>query len=170
MKALLPLCLLLASLPALAEPTVFGLTLAKSTESDMRQMYEAEPIGQNRYSDGPMYSIPKSSIEFEGLKNVTAIFDEGGVLQAVLTDLPKHKCDYLRSALSQKYTAYKEVIPFVGDKLIVYRSESTEITLSSPHMSFDMSMNYVTDEFMKRFEQRSAEEKKSKEATETLQL
>ncbi|KZY86048.1 hypothetical protein A3741_26995, partial [Oleiphilus sp. HI0069] len=111
-----------------------------------------------------------SSIDFDGLQEVTTIFDRKGVLVAVLTDFPKSKFNYLKSAIGGKYQKVSEKIPFVGNKSATYRDGETEITLDAPHMSFTMSMNYIRDDFMRTFNSQSEAERRRKQSNESSQL
>lgn len=155
---------------ALADPTIFKMELGKTTERQLKSLYSVQHTGINKYSNGNMYSIPASAINFDGLQNVTTIFDTKGVLVAVLTTLPKSKFDYLNQTLSGKYKRTSQNIPFVGDKSSTYRDGETEITLNAPHMSFTMSMNYIRDDLKRTFNQQSEAEKRQKHKNEASQL
>lgn len=104
------------------------------------------------------------------MQEVTTIFDESGVLVAVLTTLPKSKFDYLHKTLGSKYKRVSQNIPYVGNKSATYRDGETEITLEAPHMSFAMTMNYIRDDFMLTFNQQSEAEKRQKQQNEASQL
>lgn len=164
------LAILLFSSAALADPSVFKMELGKTTETQLKSMYQTHHKGVNKYSDGNMYSIPTSAINFDGLQEVTVIFDAKGVLVAVLTTLPKSKFEYLNQTLGGKYQRVSQNIPFVGNKSATYRDGGTEITLDAPHMSFDMSMNYIRDDFMRVFNERTESERRKKQQSEASQL
>ncbi|NAW67161.1 hypothetical protein, partial [Photobacterium halotolerans] len=115
--------------PVFANPTIFGLTIGQTAESDLKAKYNVQQTGQNKYSMGNMYRISSQAISFEGLQNVTAIFNQSGKLVAVLTDFPKSKFDYLNQTVGKKYTLISQQIPFVGNKSATYRDGDTEITL-----------------------------------------
>ena len=170
MKKGIVLTLSLLSSTVFADPTVFGMELGKTTEEQFKTMYSATHTGTNKYSNGNMYSVPVGSINFEGLQNVTAIFGTNGKLLAVLTTLSKSKFEYLHGTLGKKYTLLNQNIPFVGDKSASYKNGLTKITLDAPHMSFEMSMNYIRDDLMKKFNQESEEEKQKKRSNEASQL
>ncbi|OOE49069.1 hypothetical protein BZG12_16260 [Salinivibrio kushneri] len=146
------------------------MELGAMKEKDLKAKYNVTHTGTNKYSSGNMYSIPVSSIDFQGLKEVTTIFSSDGKLVGVLTTLPKNKFDYLNKALSGKYKLVNQKIPFVGNKAATYRDGATEITLEAPHMSFDMSMNYINDELMRAFKQQSEAEARQKQKNEASQL
>lgn len=170
MKKGIALAISLFSSFAFADPTVFGMELGEMTENELKAKYNVSHTGTNKYSNGNMYSVPASSIDFQGLKEITAIFSTDEKLVAVLTTLPKNKFDYLNQALSGKYKLVSQQIPFVGNKSATYRDGSTEITLEAPHLSFDMSMNYINDDLMRAFKQQSEAEARQKKQNETSQL
>jgi len=155
---------------ASADPTIFGMEIGKMTEKELKSTYSVNHIGTNKYSNGNMYSVPASSINFEGLQEVTTIFSTDGKLVAVLTTLPKSKFDYLNNALGGKYKLISQQIPFVGDKKATYRDGATEITLDAPHLSFKMSMNYISYELMNAFNKQSRAESRQKQQSEASQL
>ena len=170
MKKGIALAISLFSSAVIADPTIFNMELGRTTESQLRSMYKVKHAGINKYSGGNMYSVPASAIKFDGLQEVTAIFDAKGVLIGVLTTLPKSKFDYLNQALSGKYKRVSQSIPFVGNKSVKYRDGGTEITLDAPHMSFEMSMNYIRDDLMQAFRKQSDEEGRQKQQSESSQL
>lgn len=170
MKKGIALSLIFLSSSVFADPTIFGMELGKMTEKDLKAKYNVSHAGINKYSSGNMYSVPTSSLDFQGLKEVTTIFSTEGKLVAVLTTFPKSKFDYLNQALSGKYRLVNQQIPFVGNKRVTYRDGATEITLDAPHMSFEMSMNYISYELMLQFKQQSDEEVYQKKQSEAAQL
>ena len=170
MKKGIILAIAIFSSSVFADPTIFGMELGKMTEKELKATYNVNFTGKNKYSNGNMYSVPVSSINFDGLKEVTTIFSKDGKLVAVLTSLPKNKFDYLNKVLAGKYKLVSQQIPFVGNKKATYRDGSTEISLSAPHMSFDMSMNYVNDELMRAFNKQSQAEAHKKKQNEASQL
>lgn len=170
MKKAIVLGVSLFSSLAFADPTIFNMELGKTTETQLKSIYNVQYTGANKYSNGNMYSVPTSAINFDGLKEVTTIFDTNGVLVAVLTTLPKSKFDYLNQTLGGKYKRVSQNIPFVGDKSAKYRDGGTEITLEAPHMSFEMSMNYIRDDLLRAFNKQSEAEKRQKQQSEASQL
>ncbi|PSU11802.1 hypothetical protein C9J03_11740 [Photobacterium gaetbulicola] len=170
MKKILFILLSLFSTSLLADPTVFGLTIGKTTISQLKNTYSVNYSGQNKYSLGDMYEIPRGQINFDGIGAVTAIFDSSNTLVAVLSEFPKSKFDYLNSAIAKKYTLMNKKIPFVGDKSATYQSGNTEITLSAPHMSFQMSMNYIHTDLLKAYNKQSKAEEKQKQEQESSML
>jgi len=170
MKKVIMLFFMMLSSSVFADPTIFGMEIGKMTEKEFNSMYKASLTGTNKYSNGNMYSVPVSSINFDGLKGVTTIFSDKGKLLAVLTTLPKNKFDYLHKTLGGKYKLVNQKIPFVGNKSAIYKDGNTEISLDAPHMSFDMSMNYISDELLQAFTLQSEQENRQKQKNEASQL
>lgn len=170
MRHVLAMALALFSCSALSDPTIFKMTLGKTTEEQMKAIYRAEHTGTNKYSDGNMYSVSPSEIGFDGLQDVTVIFNSKGVLNAVIATFPKSKFNYLNQLLGEKYKLVRKNIPFVGDSSATYRDGETEITLNAPHLSFELSMSYIQDDFMKSFNDKSEAEQQQKQKSEASQL
>ncbi len=157
------------AMPAFADPAPFGLEVGKATISDAKKLYKISEDGTNKYSNGPMYSVPTSQIDFDGLNELTLIFDNSNVLVGVLAILPKHQFKSMHQSLSGKYKVVSQEIPFVGNSSAKYVNGNTEITLNAPHLSFDMSMNYLHKELVKAFEAQSkAEAEAKKKAKESM--
>ncbi|MGC9386264.1 MAG: hypothetical protein ACP5D0_04925 [Hydrogenovibrio sp.] len=161
---------LTASKPAVADPAPFGLEVGQATISQMQEKYTARETGINSYSHGKMYELPTRQLGVSELKEATAIFDVQGKLVAILLTLPKHKFDSTLSALKQKYRLIEQQIPFVGNKKAVLKDGDTEITLTAPHMSFEMELNYINNDFYQAYLKKSREEKAAKRAQEASQL
>lgn len=167
MRIIILIITIIASFSVLANSTVYGLTLDNTTIQELKNNFSVSYAGINKYSQGEMYNIPTKQIKFDGLNEVTAIFNKSGKLVAVLSEFPKSKFNYINSALTKKYNLISQDIPFVGNKRVVYRDGSTEITLNAPHMSFDMSMQYISDSFNKAYDditQREARQKTQQES------
>lgn len=163
MKKGIILAISLFSSVALADPTIFNMELGATTETQLKSMYRVRHTGTNKFNHGNMYAVPASAINFDGLRQVTTIFNKDGVLVAVLTTLPKSKFNHLNQILGGKYKQVSQNIPFVGDKSATYRDGETEITLNSPHLGLEMTMNYIRDDLTRTFNQQSEAEKRQKQ-------
>lgn len=164
------LAILLFSHSVLANPTVFGMTIHSTTVDELKKLYRVEHSGMNKYSNGDMYTIAPTQIDFDGLQEVTTIFSKSGVLLAVLTNFPKDKFDYLNASIADRYKRIAQNIPFVGNKTATYINGETEIELNAPHLSFTMSLNYIHKDLLNAFQQQSEAEKKAKEQREGSML
>lgn len=164
------IALILFSVAAFANPSPFGLQIGKATVSEVKAKYSTQHKGVNKYSNGDMYDLDVSELSFDGLDSAMVVFDSNGKLQAVLCSLSKDKFQYLFGSLKKKYKLVHSNIPFVGDTSAKFMDGNTEITLNAPHMSFQMDMNYVDKNLVKKFKQESANEEQRKKNNESSQL
>jgi len=155
---------------AFADPAVCNMKLGKTTESEVKSMYSTQHSGINKYTNGNMYELRSTDINFEGLQEVSTIFNNEGTLVAVLTKFPKGKFEYLNQIMSQKYKRVRHEVPRVGNKSATYLDGETEITLNAPHLSFEMSMNYIRLELKREYEQQVADERNQQRKNESQQL
>jgi hypothetical protein len=155
---------------SLADPSPFGLELGKTTVSEAQAQYEMTASGINKYSGGPMFDVPTGQIEFDDLLDLTVIFDANDRLVGVMTTLPKGRFGTLHQTLAGKYRLVSENIPFVGNSSAKYIDGETEITLSAPHLSFELTMNYLRKELVDAFAEQSAAEAREKRRAEESQL
>lgn len=167
---ILGLLLTVFSHTALADPTAFGLTLGASSEAEMNAQYQVEHLGVNRYSDGNSYRIPAHQVAFDGLKELTAIFDEQGTLTALLATFHKNRFDYLNQVIGEKYHRVSQQIPFVGNKKATFRDGGSDIIIDAPHMSFELTLSYLRDEFNTTFNQRTQQDQRQRREQEASQL
>lgn len=170
LRIFLFLVLSILSTAVIANPNVFGLQVGQTTVEQLQTQYDVSPLGINKFSQGPMFAIPTSQIDFEGVQKLTTIFSIENKLVGVLVSFPKSKFDYLNKALGPKYQKISERIPFVGDKSVTYRNGQTEITIEAPHMSFEMSLNYIHDDLNQAFNKQSQAEKRAQQKRESSQL
>ncbi|MNZ88270.1 hypothetical protein D3C78_1071580 [compost metagenome] len=170
MRFTLALALTLTTTAAQADPSVFGLTIGKTTEEQFLKQYSANQIGTNLYNNGHMYVVAPDSIDFDGLQKVLVVFDAKGSLAGVDAQFPKEKFDYLNQALGKKYKLVDKKIPFVGNKRATYKDGNSKIILDAPHMSFKMNMTYLTREFEKAIADGEREAKSRQKGREESQL
>ena len=158
--------------PAAADPAPFGLAIGKMTVDEFKKKYAAKPDGINKYSLGPMFIVDtaKSGIQFDGLRELTAIFGQDGKLMVVIAGLDKRRFDAVYDSLRNKYRLVAKDIPFVGNKFAKFRGGDTVIELDAPHLSFTMQARYLHQDFLKRFEEIERKEREEKRKKEQSQL
>lgn len=170
MRFTLPFMFAFMATAAQADPTVFGLTLGKTTQQQFLAQYPAKEVGESLYSGGPIYNVDPANIDFDGLQKVSVIFDDKGTLVYVSAQFPKGKFDYLNQALSKKYKQVSKQIPLVGNKHATYKDGNSKIFLEAPHMSFETDMTYLTNAFDKAYTDARRESNKQKKSKEESQL
>lgn len=113
-----------------------------------------------------MYFINKKQLSLDGLKNVLLVFSEKeNTLLAVIANFNQDKFDSLNNSLAQKYKLIEKNIPFVGNKYVTYKDDQSLIQLNAPHMSFELEVIYLYEEFYKKIikiEKSKKEQKKNK--------
>lgn len=152
------------------DPAPFGLELGKATVAQAKAKYRLKSDGTNKYSQGPMFKVEPSSVQLDGLQQMTLIFNKQQVLVGVMTTLPKAQFKPFHEMLSKKYRVTSEEVPFVGDASVKYKSGGTQIELDAPHLSFQMSMNYFRNELLDAFKQQEELEQKAKQKATESQL
>lgn len=171
MKKILLITILLFCPFLYANPAPFGLEINKTTLQEAKKKYTLDDKGINHYSKGPMYFINKKQLSLDGLKNVLLVFSEKeNTLLAVIANFNQDKFDSLNNSLAQKYKLIEKNIPFVGNKYVTYKDDQSLIQLNAPHMSFELEVIYLYEEFYKKVIkiEKSKKEQKKKDELNTL--
>lgn len=170
MKQIIIILIICLSLSVSADPSPFGLEIGKATVNDLKKKYKYKFANKNLYSGGDMYSIDVNSIGIEGLQKATAIFSKDETLLAIFTTFPKHKFEYLYGMLSKKYKLQNKNIPFVGNRSAKFVEGRSTILIDSPHLSFDLSMNYIDNNFIKTYLEKSNKDQQRKKKSDGSKL
>lgn len=168
------LALLLISLAAAvaapfahAELSAFGFTLGKTTYAEVQSRGQA--AGTNRYSGGPMLTLSPGEVTLEGLQSFLLIFDPEQRLAAMVLTIGKHRFDSVHELLRGRYAVREARVPFVGNRYVRYGATGSTIELDAPHLSFEMTLLYQRDDFVKAFraeQQRERDDKQRREANQ----
>jgi hypothetical protein len=129
--------------------------------------------GINYYSQGPMLTIPGKGLGIEGLLDVRFIFDRHDTLVGVVMTLDKEfdqGFDKTYRRLAAKYHVVKKSVPFVGNKSARFEAGNTVIELEAPHLSFTMSLAYMTREFESGYRYKLRRDQKNREQREAQQF
>jgi len=160
-KVLLLLTILLSNALSYANPSPIGLELDKSNLSDLTKKYTIIKKQPNHW-DGYNYNIDVKDIQLENISSALIICNDQEVIQAVILSIKKHKFQEFYDMLANKYTVKEKNIPFVGNKLAIFTDDQCTIILDAPHLDFDMELAYITNEFFKKFNDKSDKERKQK--------
>ncbi len=165
---------LAATLSAHAGTPVLGVEIGVTTVSQLQQSLgkktRLEKRGVNKWSGGEMLSTDGSAHGIEGLNSVLYIFDPEQKLAGVVMDMGKHKFDTVYKALSAKYKVVSQQRPFVGDQFARFKPADAVIEVDAPHMSFEMEVRYMRNDFQKRFATQSLAEQAAQQQSETSQF
>ena len=116
-----------------------------------------------------MFRLSRSEIALDGLsKDVVFIFNQDESLAGVSMSFDKQKFDELNAQLKKKYKkVIKSVIPFVGNKLVKYKDGNSVVELNAPHLSFEMELTYLSDDFIKTMNNQLQQQEKAKKQQES---
>ncbi|WP_417821310.1 hypothetical protein [Terasakiella sp.] len=154
--------------------TPFGFEIGVDTlHSSKTKVIEARStmknIGTNKYSHGPVYEVDVSHIAVKDIKTIQLIFDAKDHLQGITFNSSKHNFKSLEDHVASKYQLSRREVPFVGNKFAEYKAPNAIIQLDAPHMSFQMSISYVSTDLLKSFSktvQENNQAQKKKEASQ----
>lgn len=145
-------------------PSPLGIEIGNTTLDQVKNKYTCINTGINKFSLGPMCNLDVTQLNIEGLKKATVIADRKGTVVALILTFPKYKFNELFNTLSSKYTLLYKEIPFVGNKYAKFRYGNTIIQLDAPHLSFDLTLTYTLNSFLKEYyKAREKEEKQKKQ-------
>jgi hypothetical protein len=162
-------CLLTS--PVWAGTQVLGFEISVSTLEQVRSTLAKQTKvldnGINEYSRGPSLKTNGAGYGIDGLQEVFYTFDEQKKLAVVTMQLSKDRFDFVMESLKAKYKTVKEQVPFVGDRFVQFKTSDATINVDSPHLRFDMNVEYVRDDIMKKYLVQSAAKEKTKRAAES---
>lgn len=160
-----------------------GLELGAATLADVQKevgtKFQLSDLGINKFSGGKMLSGTGNGLGIDGLSEIAFIFDQNNVLAGVLMTLPKkdNRNDLQNGnfkktakALASKYKKVEMQDPFVGSAYARFSQGKSVIELDAPHMSFTMSLRYVTSDFMSNFNKQAAADRASKDQAQAGKL
>jgi hypothetical protein len=169
----LPVAAIAADQPT-ASVSPLGYTLGSANlttvEKNLRSKTTVKQNGTNRYSGGPMLLAEGAGLGVEGLQEALFIFDNKETLVTVQLTLNKgalgEAFDRTSERLVAKYKLVRKAVPFVGDKYARFEKGDAVIELSAPHLSFAMTVTYMTRSFEQNFKRVSQQDAQDKEKRE----
>ncbi len=161
------LCMAISNGAFAANAAPLGLELGVASYAQVKQQVGGKTsladAGSNKYSGGKMLQGDGAGLGIEGLSEITFIFDKTDKLAAVLMTLPKDSLQKTLSALSNKYQLIEKQVPFVGNAFVRLQQGDSVIELDAPHLSFQMTVNYLTKSLKQSFNQQATGERAAKE-------
>ncbi len=174
MIAVAMLCMGFSNISFASNAAPLGYELGIATYTQVKQQVggrtSLSDAGINKYSGGKMLQGDGEGLEIEGLSEITFIFDQSDKLAAVLMTLPKDSFKKTLNALSGKYKLIAKQVPFVGDASAKLQQGDSVIDISSPHMSFQMTVSYFTKSLKQAFTQQANSERSTKEKRQAEQF
>jgi hypothetical protein len=153
-----------------ANPAPFGLEVGKMTIKEFKDKCQFKSEGINKWTLGEMFSLSPMDINFKGLRSIDVVFDQNGVLVAVLTRLDKERFDSVLNMLQNKYRLIDKNTPFVGSRFATFFEDDVQIDLNAKHLSFEMAMDYTTKEFLESYKDQCAKDIEKIQQTELSNL
>lgn len=170
------LCMAFSNSIFAANAAPLGLELGVATYGQVKQEVGGKTslsdAGTNKYSGGKMLQGDGAGLGIEGLSGISFIFDQSDKLAAVLMKMPKgsgfgdlENGNFTKTlkALSGKYQLIEKKVPFVGDASAKLQQGDSVIEIAAPHLSFEMTVNYLTKSLKQAFTQQATGERAAKE-------
>lgn len=150
-----------------------GLEIGGATLTDVQakigKATTLKDAGINKFTGGRMLESDGGGLDVDGLTAITFIFDKGDVLQGVIMTLPK-RFNPTYEMLRKKYTLVSKQIPFVGDTNARFSQGSSVILLDAPHLSFEMTLSYLSEGLLASFKSRSTSDRARHEKDQEAKL
>lgn len=169
-KAVLLILMTVVASPAFAEePKPLGIALGTPLDEVKRVLADRpfQDNGANRYTSGPMYVVDGKGLGVSDLQRVLLIFDADRRLAALMMTMDvggmgKPNFDRVLAHLKERYKAERIVNPLVGDKGAEFQTPGAQISIEAPHMSFQMTVAYMTKALFRQIKADVAEQGKKK--------
>lgn len=168
------LCMAFSNFALATSAAPFGQELGVASYAQVKQQVGGKTslsnAGTNKFSGGKMLQGDGSGLGIDGLSEVTFIFDRADKLAAVLMTLPKESFKPTLKALSAKYALVSSEVPFVGNASAKLQQGDSLIEMNAPHLSFEMSVSYMTRGLKQAFTQQAGNERATKEKRQADQF
>ena len=144
-----------------------GLEVGYATLGGVKEklggLTQLEEQGTNQYSGGMMLSSDGEGLGIDGLSKLLLLFDQSDVLVGVIMTMPKDPTGIYQK-LSGKYkTAENHIDAFMNKGSARLEKGDSWVEIDAPHLSFEMSVLYMTKQLDSDFEKQSAEEENLKQ-------
>lgn len=126
-----------------ADPSPFGLIINKTTIEELKNKYNAQPLGFNKTNDLQAFELSPDNLNFAGLLSAKAAFSNDQILKLVQLSLPQTKFDEIYSNFKNKYTFLYKNNPGDGNKEAKFEQDNTYIVLYTTQNSEEMDILYI---------------------------
>ena len=140
-----------------------GVTKCESAVKSLSDKARLEDNGISYYTEGKMYKGNASGLGLEGAQTITLICDKSNTLVVVQVIINKDYFQSYQKMLKAKYKQNKLINPYVGNRYAKYTQGNSTVTLNAPHLSFEMTLGYATNDFLKLMDSVDKKEKQSKD-------
>ncbi len=162
-KTLILFILLLSTSKIYANPSPLGIELNKSNLDDVKKTYRILRSTQNATQGYYNNFLDTQNIPMDTLSEVDVISNDNKIVEGVLLELNKNQFDEIYKMLSDKYKVLSSQLPFVGNKYVKLQDGDCYITIEAPHMSFKMSVAYITKNLENKYHNRLDTEQTTKQ-------
>ncbi|WP_375326633.1 hypothetical protein [Candidatus Tisiphia endosymbiont of Nemotelus uliginosus] len=105
------------------------------------------------------YYINNKGVALEGVKELLVICNDDNIIQAIILTFNNKKFEEVYELLAEKYQPISNHFLNVTNKEAKFASNDCTIILDAPHVNFDVSLIYITNEFLTRFQAKQKVEK-----------
>ena len=147
-----------------------GYANLEGVKAKFAPLTKLENSGINLYSGGPMLVSNGEGVGLDGLTELLFIFDKDDVLSAVMMTLPKNPTDVFGKLAGKYQVVENRIDKFMNYGTAKLAKGDTIVKIEAAHLSFEMSVTYMTKQFASEFARQSAEAKEQKRQEQTGKL
>lgn len=155
-----------------AAPLGLELNVAtrQAVQKEIGSRARLQDMGVNSYSEGRQLNSDGNGLGVDGVKEIAFIFDKNDKLAAVIMTFPKDAFKETLRTLSEKYKVIERRVPFVGDAYAKFRQGDSIIEMNAPHLSFDMTLMYITSNLDAQAKKKDADAASAKARNQASKL
>jgi hypothetical protein len=146
-----------------------GVATYDQVKTQIGKLTDLTDAGANKFSGGKVLASTGHGLDVDGLVRVLFIFDKSDVLQGVVMTL-EHNFKATFDLLKRKYKLVSKQTPLPGYGQARFAQGASVITLEAPHMSFEMTLSYLSKPLVDAYRSRSADEKLQREKAQLDKL
>ena len=160
--------------PVAAATSPLGFTLGKTTQGEVERSLprnKIKDVSRSAATGGMRLEVDPVVFNFDGLEKVILVFDTNQTLVGVILSIAKRRFRDVLTDLQSKYTIKSQYInEFLSNGQAMFRSGDDWIAFNAPHLSFSITLSYVTDKLWRESSRSFEEEKSQKRQHERSKL